>query len=167
MHHPTQVTIRTVSISGLVEYFYNPDNYAWTTLVVASISLMITVASLVIKPIYHCVRGWRQTKLIRKIVQNGRNRVLADYPDKDRPICDDIDIRRYYLFMKMTSTLKAALEYKSSDLPFDRKNDIRYICTDVRKFVETAWNQSVGPLPKTYYEANIFDKLKEIKWLKL
>ena len=156
-----------MDFSELVEYFYNPDNYAWTTLVVASISLMITVVSLIIKPICHCVRGWRQTKHIRKIVQNGRSRVLADYPDKDRPIRDDIDIRRYSAFIRMTSTLRAALEYKSSDLPFDKKNDIWYICTEVRKIVETASNYSVGPLPKTYYEADLFDKLKEIKWLRL
>ena len=48
-------------------------------------------------------RRRRQIENIRKIVQDGRSKILADYPHKDRVMRIDFDIARYNDFITMTS----------------------------------------------------------------
>ena len=78
-----------------------------------------------------------------------------------------VDMARREYFRMMISNLEVVLEYYSSDLPYDRKNYIKNLCSDKNRIIEIWQNIKKQYPPKDLYEAIVIDKLRKTKWLKL
>ena len=144
---------------------------------IATLSVLMPIVLRFVDYLRHLFRRWRQTANVRRIVHNGVSKILnppqwgksTNLGQIGDPVLvgNRVDMARREYFRMMISNLEVVLEYYSSDLPYDRKNYIKNLCSDKNRIIEIWQNIKKQYPPKDLYEAIVIDKLRKTKWLKL
>ena len=116
----------------------------------------------------HRRQGQKQEEYVKNIVHECVNRILAVNPTRDPHPLDGINMDRYNCLNKMMLELRVALKDYSSFLSPEKRRDIGsfYTNTATAASVEYIWSH-YGCRDREFYEKEVFDKLREIKWLEL
>ena len=140
------------------------------------VSVFMPIVLRIIDFMSHLYRCWRQTVTIKEIVQRGVDRILNDNPPAPKStdpgrVGEDtgraaVDAARYAYFNRMISDLNVVLDYYSSDIGYERKRDIKHICTVVDDIARKWREARKGEYPpKDVYENFIIKQIDVYKWL--
>ena len=125
------------------------------------------------------IAGWireryREREQIRHIsdVVRKRYRVMLTVADiQDGPRLIPANLQRILLFKELLKQIERALVYRSSHLRYQRMFRIRSILDSVTNVMnELGIGESKGQRPPNgmkFYEQHFFEKLDDLKWLKL
>ena len=144
----------------------NPDKYAFLTLIITSISLGITI---IIKPIYRRLSGWRQAKHIRGIAHY-RLSILSGDTLPESTNHSDIQQELHSALKGMVFDLEAALTDYSSNLSHNKKGDVRRLCNNIdRVILPKVHSKIFSPKVDRSIESSrnlVAKEFREIKWIR-
>ena len=191
-----------MNFSELIDYIQK-----WpivTSVIIATLSLIVSILAFfrpafgtIIRFLCHHYRRCRQTRRIRKIVQVGIRNIRANYPNCRTGIIPHgtsitreqveqneqlknilINKVRFENYVEMMDELKVVLEHYSSDLPPERRSEIKDPWSRADNTVlfkvsppvlmEVVTTEPIETYPTLeFYEEYVIPLFGEIDWLKL